>query len=147
MALTAVRHRWRSIVLAVFVLAVAVVVAAQTPVPSQSGNEQQVKTAQQQMLKAALGGNKDELSRFLADDLSWIDLDGKVFDKQAMLNRPAVATDANVRVNNDVATVTVQVTGFNKEGFAQPPERQTRIFAKRNGKWQQVAAIATIIGE
>ncbi|MGE5361508.1 MAG: DUF4440 domain-containing protein [Bacteroidales bacterium] len=298
---TTVRRQWRLIELAVFALAVTVVVVAQSPASSQpqSGNEQQVRAAQQQMLRAALNGNKDELSRFLADDLSWTDVNGRVSDKQSLLDRPkppvrsvepdhvrvvgttavvtatthrtdgsdvrtlqewvnvngqwklmahqgtlvapagasaaasggaaakpagtsgsvpttvapkvstaderdvwqaqmdildawakgdvsrysqltaddfmriendgkfftkrqwldnvgkntaqplkpGAATDAQVRVNNDVATVTLRVDSFNKEGATEPPERQTRIFVKRNGQWQQLAALSTPITE
>jgi len=56
-------------------------------------------------------------------------------------------SDVQILVEGDVARVLLKNSGTLPGGQQVPPTRVTRIFEKRNGQWQQVAAIFTPISE
>ncbi len=57
----------------------------------------------------------------------------------------AAVIDVQIRVNGNAAVATMQLIAYNPDGTTQPPERQIRVFQKRNEQWQQLAAIGTPI--
>lgn len=122
-----------------------------------SDDERDVWKSQIDVVGAYDKGDVDAYSKLTSDDFVRIDTDGRFYTRAEWLDRvrknakqplkPAALSDVQIRVDNDVARVTLQLVPFRADGTAEPPERQTRILAKRDGRWQQVAAVSTPLAQ
>ncbi len=121
--------------------------------------ERAVWRAQSDIVDAYDQGDTSRYSRLTANDFTRIETKGQVYNRRQWLDlvhknakqplKRAAISDVQVNVDktNNVARVTLQMAAFGPDGNQLPPERQTRIFALRNGEWQQVAAISTPVTE
>lgn len=114
------------------------------------GVEEQIKAYLEQSRQAALKGDSSFAEKNLADDYTRVTAEGKELTKSDVVNalksgdvkyESIEPGDAKVRVygNAAVATYTVQVKATNKGQDTSGNYRLTRVFVKRNGKWQEVA--------
>jgi len=120
------------------------------------GGEDQIKAYLEQSRQAALKGDSSVAEKNLSDDYTRTAADGKELTKTDVVNglkngevkfESIEPSDIKVRMygNAAVATYTVQVKGTNKGQDASGNYRLTRVFVKRNGKWQEVAFAQTRI--
>jgi ketosteroid isomerase-like protein len=120
-----------------------------------SDDERAVWRAQTEMVDAYNKGDTNTYSKLTATPFTRIETNGQVYNRSQWLDlvrknagqplKPGAISDAKIAVDNanNVARVTLQIVPFAADGTPQAPERQTRIFVRRNGQWQQLAAIAT----
>jgi ketosteroid isomerase-like protein len=120
-----------------------------------SDDERAVWRAQTQIVDAYSKGDTSRYARLTADPFTRIETNGQVYNRRQWLDyvgknakqplKDGAVSDVQIRIDNDtnLARVTMQIVPFNPDGTLGSPERQTRIFAKRNGRWQQVAAVGT----
>ena len=100
--------------------------------------ERDVRKAIEDGNAAARRTDKGGYARFLADDLVWVDADGKEFSKHQRLDQmksPSVApavSDMGVRVHGEAATVTGVLTS-STDGAKS---RMARTLIRRDGRWQ-----------
>ncbi len=112
---------------------------------SAAGDEQGVKAAQQQLLQAAQQGNKDDVGRLLADDMTWVMGNGKVSGKAEFLDTlsspPRDVDVEQIRPFGKIALVT---------GVAHFEEGQDARFLQewvnQDGQWKLMAHEGTLIG-
>lgn len=124
-----------------------------------SDDERAVWRAQIEMVDAYSKGDTTRYSRLTADPFTRVETNGQVYNRRQWLDyvgrnakqplKNGAVGDVQIRIDNDtnLARVTMQIVPFNPDGTQGTPERQTRIFAKRNGRWQQVAAVATSLSQ
>ncbi len=120
--------------------------------------EQSVRQLENELIEAQMRGDTTVFGRILADDFTGTNAFGTVANKAEVLNlyrtgsikRESVSLDdVNVRVYGDTAVVTGratlkgQFTGQDTTGKF----RYTRVYVKRNGRWQVVAWQATRIAQ
>jgi hypothetical protein len=134
------------------ILMAAILLATSSLAPGQNtgqkanagGNvEQDLIKLDKEWTAAELRGDKDAVSKVVADDYQETIAEGKVQDKagymagiKASTNKD-VADDYNVRVFGDMAIMTHRGTvTTDKESFQY---RSTHVWAKRDGRWQIIA--------
>jgi uncharacterized protein (TIGR02246 family) len=135
-------------------LITAMLIAASVPVFAQSNDEQAVRQTLDQLAAAIKAKDTDTLKRLWADDYTFINREGIMYDKAGHLARvksnPEFASFAfetvRVRVygNTAVATKTVKVKYATGETFA---DLATHVLIKKEGRWQLVAAQGTLAGQ
>jgi len=112
--------------------------------------EDQVKQYLEQSRQAALKGDSSYAEKNIADDYTRTTAEGKELTKSDVVNglksgdvkyESIEPGDMKIRVYGDaaVATYTVKVKGTNKGQDMSGNYRLTRVFVKRNRKWQEVA--------
>jgi ketosteroid isomerase-like protein len=142
--------------LVVFAICVCLVPLAQFAKDKKAagGDEDQIKAYLEQSRQAALKGDSSVAEKNLSDDYTRTAADGKELTKSDVVNalkngevkfESIDASDMKVRMygNAAVATYTVQVKGTNNGQDMSGNFRLTRVFGKRNGKWQEVAFAQT----
>jgi ketosteroid isomerase-like protein len=86
---------------------------------------------------AAAAKDAKAYERFIADDLRWVQADGRVWTKQERLKdiptagTPPTLNEADIKVAGDVATVVSSTTA--SDGSRN---RVVRTYVKRDGRWQ-----------
>jgi ketosteroid isomerase-like protein len=142
MSLAATRRQW--IVSAAVLVCIAVFARTTTAQSSAMGSEQQLKAAHQQMVNAAMKGDKDTVAGLVADNLTWVSSDGKLMNKDDMLGGlPAPVrelADQQFRLTGSSAVVT-GVAHLNNG----PDVRFLQQWISRGGKWQLVAHETTLV--
>jgi ketosteroid isomerase-like protein len=131
-----------------------------TVAPTLGSDEQRaVWRAQTEIVDAYSKGDTSAYSRLTANPFTRVQTNGQVCNRRQWLDlvaknakqplKPGAVSDVQIQVDNanNVARVTMQILPFNPDGTQGSPERQTRIFALRNGQWQQVAAIGTPLSQ
>lgn len=136
----------RIMISAALVLAAASLTFGQTgeQKASTGGNlEQELIKLDKDWTAAELRGDKDAVSKVVADDYQGTTADGKVENKAQYMEGIKVSTDKdmaddfNVRVFGDMAIMTHRGTVTTaKESFQY---RSTHVWAKRDGRWQLIA--------
>ncbi len=102
---------------------------------STSGTEQQVRAAQQNLLQAAIQGDKDAVGRLVADDVTWVGTNGQVMDKDQMLGMlpaPVHSIDVLQVVPEGKTAIVVGVAHLNNG----PDTRFVQEWAYRDGQWK-----------
>jgi len=127
-------------VVAVFVLLTI------TRVMAQPTAEQEVRRANDEILKAAVAGDKAAYTRLLGDDLRWIDGNGRQSSKAERIaglvsldDRGAPPTrifrDVDVRVYGTTA-ILFMTSDFLDRSRVMQSQIVHRVFMNRNGQWQ-----------
>ena len=132
-----------------------VMLAAQTP--AQDSITHMVLTLEAQRRAAHLSGNADQLASILADDFVDIGANGGRRTKQQNVEETRahviqwttlVATNERVQVfDSTTAVVTGEQEGagtYNGQPFGRKT-RYMRVYLKRGGRWQNVAAQSALI--
>jgi ketosteroid isomerase-like protein len=135
----------RIIIMAAMVLAASSLALGQTggQTANTGGNvEQDLIKLDKDWTAAELRGDKDAVSKIVADDFQGTTPDGTIQDKtkylaglQASTDKD-VADDYNVRIFGDTAIMTHRGT---VTGKAPLQYRSTHVWMKRDGRWQLVA--------
>ena len=122
-----------------------------------SADEKAVWKAEVGLFDTYANGDATTYSRLTADDFLRVTNDGRLLSRSDWIDtlrpnaaRPTkapIASDVQIKMDDDMAVAILRLQPFDASGNPMPVERQTRIFAKRDGAWQQVAAIATPIGK
>ncbi len=128
-----------------------------SPPALNSDEEREVWKAQMDLHKAFLAGDTATYSKLTSDDYLRVAGDGKQQGKSEFLEtvkRNAKQSpgsletgDVQVKVNGDTARVLMTTWGTLPGGQPEPPQRVTRVFVRRSGQWQQLAAIFTPIAQ
>lgn len=98
------------------------------------------------------------LDRIIADDWVGIDGSGLVISKRDLLERvkstvpfldPYKFDEINLRMFQDAAIVNGRLSGTRrgKDGTFYIEQRYTRVYVKRDGRWQAVATQVTVVKE
>lgn len=128
---------------------------SQATLAANTNVEQELKKLEQERAQASVRGDTSFLDQMTADDYTLIAASGELSTKAQMLAafksgdleyRSADVDDVQVRVYADAAgvvigrsTVRAQYKGQN----SRDQYRYTRVYVKRNGRWQAVAFQAT----
>lgn len=122
-----------------------------------SEDEKEVWKVQVALLDTYGKGDAEAYSRLTADDFVRVSTEGRLLTKSEWIDtlrpnaakptKPGAMSDVQIKVDNDTAVATLLLNSYKPDGNPNLPERQTRIFTKRNGAWQQLAAIATPISK
>ena len=121
---------------------------------SASGGEEQIKALLDQSREAALKGDSSYIEKNVADDYTRTNFSGTTESKSNLINayksgdlkyQSIETSDVKVQIYGDaaVATYAAQVKATNKGQDTSGSFRVTRVFVKRNGKWQEVAFQST----
>lgn len=108
--------------------------------------EEVLKLAKQ-FEQAVVANDADAVERFLTDDWTIVDPDGKLIDKARFLSvirsgdlthESMDSEDVSVRLYGDTAIVTARTTtkGKYKEQAFTTKERASDVFVKRDGRWR-----------
>jgi ketosteroid isomerase-like protein len=162
----------RTLVVALFIIAVSALVSAQTPTPtpveparnkpsvqqpSPGGNvEQELMQLEQKLADAIIKGDMAFFGSHLADDVRLTDPSGMVNTKAqleadvksgALKIESSKIDDMKVQVHGDVAIVTYKTTdkGTYKGQDISGDYRWIDVFVKKGGKWLVVAGQGTPI--
>lgn len=149
----------RTFIVTLLILISALVAFGQRKAKRASGNSaaaEQVRSLDRQWFDAYIANNADGIAAVEADDIVVTNPDGTVSDKQqdvsSMRSGELKFTsgsydEAQVKVFGDTAIVTGRITvkGTYKGQDISGSYRFTDVFARRNGRWQAVAAQATAI--
>jgi ketosteroid isomerase-like protein len=118
-----------------------------------SEEERALWKTQTDLQRAFLSGDTTAYSALTADDYVRITANGEQQGKSQFLqavkrngNQSAgqlETGDVQIAVSGDTARMVMTTWGTLPGGQTAPPSRVTRVFVKRNGHWQQVAAIFT----
>jgi hypothetical protein len=134
--------------------------AGRTPTRSsapalRSDDEQAIWKAQTELHRSYLDGDTPTYSKLTADGYFRIEENGEEREKSAFLQevkgnasqpKGQIETgDVQIAVTNDTARLVMTTWGTEPGGRTNPPTRVTRVFVKRNGQWQQAAAVFTPI--
>ena len=147
-------------ILAVTLTAAAVLVASAGPVGAQAASsaavEEQIKKIEKDRAAAVTKADVAALDAVTSDDYSLIDRNGRVRDKAQTMS--AIKTgdikitsnevsDLKVRVYGDTAVVTGRADTKGTIGGkdVSGPMLFTRVYVKKNGRWQSVAFQQTAI--
>ncbi len=147
-------------ILAVTLTAAAVLVASAGPVGAQAASsaavEEQIKKIEKDRAAAVTRADVAALDAVTSDDYSLIDRNGRVRDKAQTMS--AIKTgdikitsnevsDLKVRVYGDTAVVTGRADTKGTIGGkdVSGPMLFTRVYVKKNGRWQSVAFQQTAI--
>jgi hypothetical protein len=120
--------------------------------------EQQVKELDDQARQAAISGDTSFQEKYLADDFVAINPMGHVASRDeaiAMRKNGDIKYSAidqkdqkiHVYGNTAVVTSTADVKGTNKGNDISGTYQASRVWVKRNGKWQQVLFQSTKVSE
>jgi ketosteroid isomerase-like protein len=127
------------------------------PQKSGGGAEQEITKFLDQSRNAALKGDASFSEANLSDDYQRVNAQGRLMTKADLVSelkngdlkyQSIEVTDMKVRVYGNAAVVThgADVKGTNKGKDISGSFRVTRVFVKRNGKWQEVSFQATPVG-
>ncbi len=136
-------RRW-VVALTVMLTAAVASVRATGQTADTAGVEQQVRTAQGQLLQAAIQGDKEAAGKFLADDLAWVGPNGQVENKAqvlAALPAPVESVDVQQVVPNGKTATLVAVVHM-KDGTNR---RLVQQWATQDGAWRVLAHESTPI--
>ena len=126
-----------------------------TRVIAQPTAEQEVRRANDEILKAVVAGDKLAYTRLLADDLRWIDGNGRQSTKAERIaglvspdDRGTPPTrsfrDVDVRVYGTTA-ILFMTSDFLDRARVMQSQIVHRVFMNRNGQWQLVSHSPTPI--
>ena len=126
-----------------------------TRVIAQPTAEQEVRRANDEILKAVVAGDKPAYTRLLADDLRWIDGNGRQSTKAERIaglvspdDRGTPPTrsfrDVDVRVYGTTA-ILFMTSDFLDRARVMQSQIVHRVFMNRNGQWQLVSHSPTPI--
>ncbi len=147
-------------ILAVTVTAAAVLVANAGPVAAQAASsaavEEQIKKIEKDRFAAVTRADVAALDAVTSDDYTLIDRNGRVRDKAQTMNGIKTGdikitanevSDLKVRVYGDTAVVTGRADTKGTIGGrdVSGPMLFTRVYVKKNGRWQSVAFQQTAI--
>ena len=147
-------------ILAVTVTAAAVLVANAGPVAAQAASsaavEEQIKKIEKDRFAAVTRADVAALDAVTSDDYTLIDRNGRVRDKAQTMNGIKTGdikitanevSDLKVRVYGDTAVVTGRSEAKGTVGGrdVSGPNLFTRVYVKKNGRWQSVAFQQTAI--
>src|SRR3989442_4359862 len=148
-------------ILAVTLTAAAVVVATAGPVGAQASSsgasvEEQIKKIEKDRAAAVTKADVAALEAVTSDDCTWIDRNGRVRDKAQTMSDIKTGdikitsnevSDMKVRVYGDTAVVTGRADTKGTIGGKDisGPMLFTRVYVKRNGRWQSVSFQQTAI--
>ena len=129
----------------------------QTVSKTNSKVEQELKNLERQWEEALTRRDAAMLDRLMADDYVLTTVRGEVVNKARVLEEIKAAnvtakvqnTETAVRVYGDTAVVTglVLISGrFNNQDVSTQ-SRYMKIYVKRKGRWQVVAAQATLVAQ
>lgn len=136
------------------VFAVAFVLATLTAAPARAQGgasvEDQIKTMEKDRAAAVVKGDVSMMEDLTSDDYTLINANGQMSGKAETMNniRTGVikltaneVSDMKVRVYGETAVVTGKSTAKGTIGGRElkGPVMFTRVYVKRNGKWQSVA--------
>jgi ketosteroid isomerase-like protein len=109
MSRTSVSRFWIALSVACLVVAVAAAQDMRSD-SGQNATEQQLRSAHQQMFEAAVKSDKDAVSRYVADDLTWVNANGQITGKEQLLASLPPPVDSvevkQVQLYGNVAIVT-----------------------------------------
>ena len=119
-----------------------------------TATEQELAAAQRARFDATIAGDQDALRRLMAEDITYFHSTGRIDTRASFLERlgptPSyrgfASEDQLVRVSGDMGVVTAKVllTQRNAEGVeASHYSRCTSVWAKRDGRWQEILWQAT----
>ncbi len=116
--------------------------------------EVELKDMQQRLLRALLGGRRDEYASMLAPEWRVTHIDGQILTKAQVLEmmfgkEPSPLADGSiddveVRVFGDTAVVPGRTTAVGRDG-ARVVLRFSDFAVRRKGRWQIVASHATAL--
>ena len=120
-----------------------------TRVIAQPTAEQEVRRANDEILKAVVAGDKPAYTRLLADDLRWIDGNGRQSSKAERIaglispgdrGSPPTRTirDVDVKVYGTTAILFMTSDFLDRDRVMQS-QIVHRVFMNRNGQWQLVS--------
>jgi ketosteroid isomerase-like protein len=122
---------------ALIVTLVATVAFAQTTKSKteKSSSDQQVRAAHQQLLQAAMQGDKDAVANLVTDDLTWVGTNGQVMNKDQVLGMlpPPVRSVDIQKVIVEWKTAVVVGTGHMNDGTET---RFMQEWINRDGQWK-----------
>ena len=138
--------RLLTLALALIALQIA---AAKDPKGPQESDEAVIRRMEQERVDAGVRKDAGAVAAATAEDYLQIDLDGKVLDKQAALERIASSKfllqsntldDMIVRVFGETGVVTGRSTpkGTRDGKIIDTPTRYTRVYRKRDGQWKVI---------
>lgn len=131
----------------------------QTPGYSSSSTADQIKTLQKKLNDALIQGDISTLDRLYSDDYVSLSASSGNANKRQLLDAvrsgdakfDSIETeDQQVRVYGDtaVATGTTKTKSHSKaKGDVNGEQQFTRVWVKRNGRWQSVSFQSTPVGE
>jgi ketosteroid isomerase-like protein len=106
--------------------------------------EQQVEAAHEQLLQAAESNDKETIRRLIADDLTWVSVDGVVASKSQLLEGP-MKPPRNAKMeglwtfgNTAVVTGSVEVADGRQAKYIQE-------WVNRDGQWQLFSHQGTVV--
>jgi ketosteroid isomerase-like protein len=128
-----------------------------SPPTLSSNDERAIWKVQSDLQQAFLRGDTAAYGSLTADDYVRITANGEqqgksqfleTVKKNASQSKGQLETgDVQIAVTGDTARVVMTTWGTLPGGEAAPPSRVTRVFVKRNGQWQQAAAIFTPVAQ
>ncbi len=138
-----IRRAWVAVSIVLLFVAVA---SAQAAPQNATGTEQQVRAAQQQLLQAAIQGNKEDVGKLVADDVTWVSAGGQVIEgkNQVLAGLPAPVSSVDVQqITPRGTSATVIGTVHMKDGTQR---RMMQEWVNEDGQWKVVAHESTPIG-
>lgn len=110
----------------------------------------EVEKAERDRSDARKMGDKQTLERLISDDFVEVNRFGKIFSKKDLINEPPtpnlVIDNANIRLFGKTAVV-VGTASFTAPDGKKFLTRFTRVWVKKNGRWQLVSHQGTTISE
>jgi hypothetical protein len=125
-----------------------------TPLVSLLGDQAAVIRVHNALSEAYAGRDAASYERLTAPEFVHVTTSGQVIRRdQVKLDMtanqkkldPVADEEVTVRIFGDVAVLMCRTRKMRADGTAAPSERLTRIFARKNGEWQQVLAQSTMI--
>jgi ketosteroid isomerase-like protein len=115
-----------------------------------SSAEDEIKAIEKERAAAATKADVTTLAKYTSDDYTFIDRTGRVSDKQQTMSRLKSGdikltandlSDLKVRLYGNTAVVTgrADVKGTNAGKDMSGPILFTRVYVKKDGRWQSVA--------
>lgn len=138
------------IVVAAFGLAALTAVPARAQMGAAAGVEEQIKKMERDRAAAVVKGDVAAIEGLTSDDYTLINANGQLSDKAKTMNDIKTGvikltanevSDLRVRVYGDTAVVTGKSSAKGTIGGRElkGPVMFTRVYVKKNGKWQSVA--------
>ena len=118
--------------------------------------EQEIKKLEEENLDIWIKLDAARLEKLLADDSTFTDLDGKIYDKVGLIKllkagsyklESATNTEFKVQVFGEIAVATFLTTGsgkMNNQPF-KGQARYTDIWVKRKGQWKLAVGHASLV--
>ncbi len=128
----------RTCVAASLVLLFTAAASAQAAGQNASGTETEVRAAQEHLLQAAIQGNKEDVGKYLADDVAWIGANGQVEGRDQILAAlPAPVSSVDVQqVTPRGTSATLIATVHMKDGTQR---RAMQEWIDQDGQWKVMA--------